>query len=114
MPVETVHLVAALVTTTLLGYAGAIALAGVHFLAGWRSPQRNAAMATLLQYAGTVLALLGLVYRHQGIGTVGLLMVILSVLVADIRRTSFSPRLEVGLTALAVANLLAVTALLAA
>jgi hypothetical protein len=108
------QLVAALVTTTLLGYAGAIALAGVQSLIAWRSPGRNAAVASLLQYAGTVLGLLGLVYRHQEVGTVGLLMVILSLLIADIRRASAAPGLEVGLTVLAIANLLAVTIVIVA
>ncbi|HXV24121.1 MAG TPA: hypothetical protein VED46_07670 [Alphaproteobacteria bacterium] len=112
MPVGWVELIAALVTTTLLGYAGAIAMAGVQFLIEWRSPKRNAAIASILQYAGTMLALLGLVYRHQGIGTVGLLLVILSVLVCDVGRGSAMPRLEMGLTALAIINLLVLTLLM--
>jgi hypothetical protein len=114
MPVIPVELVAALITTTLLGYAGAIALAGMQFVLDWRSPKRTAALATLLQYGGTVLALLGLVYQHQNIGAIGLLLVIISILIADIRRVSAMPRLETGLTVLAIANLLAVTAYLAA
>ena len=113
-PIGAVELVTALVTTTLLGYAAAIALAGVQFLLDWRSPRRILATASLCQYAGTVLALLGLVYRYRGIGTVGLLLVILSVLIADIRRPSAMPRFEAGLAALALANLVAVTALFAA
>ena len=113
MSVAAVQLVAALVTTTLLGFAAAIAVAGVQFFLHWRSPARNAAFASLLQYAGTVLALLGLVYRDQDVGTVGLLLVILSILVGDIRRESGMPRLEIGLTVLAMANLVSVTALLA-
>jgi hypothetical protein len=113
MSVAAVELVAALVTTTLLGFAAAIAVAGVQFLLNWRSPTRTAAFASVLQYAGTVLALLGLVYRHQDIGTVGLLLVILSILIGDIRRESAMPRLEVGLTVLAMANLVSVTAILA-
>ena len=107
MPVG-VELVAALVTTTLLGYAGAIALAGVQVIADWRSPKRlGAAAASLLQYGGTSLALLGLVYRHEHLGTVGVLMVMLSLLIADIRRDELLPKLEVALTLLALANLAA-------
>lgn len=114
MPVEWVALVAALVTTTLLGFAGAIAIAGLQVAIDWRSPRRSAAAASLLQHLGTMLALLGLVYRHQGLGTIGLLLVILSVLTADFRRDCTAPRLEVGLTVLALANLVAVTLLLIA
>jgi hypothetical protein len=108
-----VELIAALVTTTLLGFAAATALAGVQFLLHWRSPARTAALASMLQYSGTVLALLGMVYRDQDIGTVGLLLVILSIVGGDIRRESVMPRVEVGLTVLAMANLVSVTALLA-
>ncbi len=114
MPVGWIELVAALVTTTLLGYAGAIAMAGMQFVLEWRSPNRDAAIASMLRYSGTMLALLGLVFRHQGIGAVGLLLVILSVLVSDLSRGSATPRLETGLTVLAVINLLAITLLLAA
>ncbi len=114
MPVEWVALVAALVTTTLLGFAGAIAIAGLQVVLDWRSPRRGAATASLLQHVGAMLALLGLVYRHQSLGTVGLLLVILSVLLADVRRDCATPRLEAGLTVLALANLIAVTALLVA
>lgn len=114
MSVEAVELVAALVTTTLIGYTAAMALAGVQFLIDWRSPGRNAATATLFQYAGAALALIGLVYRHQGIGTVGLLLVMLSLLIADIRRASTVPWLEAALAVLALVNLVAVTALFAA
>lgn len=114
VPVGWIELVAALVTTTLLGYAGAIAMAGMQFVLEWRSPNRDAAIASMLRYSGTMLALLGLVFRHQGIGAVGLLLVILSVLVSDLSRGSATPRLETGLTVLAVINLLAITLLLAA
>ena len=86
MPIVAASVIASLVTTTLLGYAAAIALAGVQFLLDWRSPRRGIAFATLCQYSGTVLALLGMVYRHREVGTVGLLLVLLSVLIADIRR----------------------------
>jgi hypothetical protein len=113
MPGTAVELVAGLVTTTLLGFAAAIAVAGVQFILQWRSPARTAAFASVLQYAGTVLALLGLVYRHQDVGAVGLLLVILSILIGNIARESSMPRLEVGLTVLAMANLVSVTALLA-
>jgi hypothetical protein len=111
MPVG-VELVAALVTTTLLGYAGAIALAGVQVIADWRSPKRLGAAASLLQYGGTSIALLGLVYEHEQLGTVGVLMVMLSLLVADIRRDELLPRLEIALTLLALANLAAFALLL--
>ncbi len=114
LPVGAVELVAALVTTTLLGYTAAMALAGVQFLIDWRSPRRNAATASLFQYAGAALALLGLVYRHHGIGTVGLLLVMLSLLIADIRRASAAPWLEATVAVLALVNLVAVTALFAA
>jgi hypothetical protein len=107
------ELVAALITTTLLGFAAAIAVAGVQFLLHWRLPTRTAALASVLQYMGTVLALLGLVYRDQNVGAAGLLLVILSILIGDIRRESSMPRLEVGLTVLAMANLVSVTAVLA-
>ena len=56
--------------------------------------------------------LLGLVYRNQEIGTVGLLLVVLSFLVADIRRPSPAPWLEAGLAVLALVNLISVVALL--
>jgi hypothetical protein len=111
MPVG-VELVAALVTTTLLGYAGAIALAGVQVIADWRSPKRLGAAASLLQFGGTSLALLGLVYRHEHLGTVGVLMVMLSLLVADIHREELLPRLEIALALLALANLAAFALLL--
>ena len=48
MPVATASVVASLVTTTLLSYAAAIALAGVQFFIERRSPQRGTA---LLRYA---------------------------------------------------------------
>jgi hypothetical protein len=51
-----------------------------------------------------------LVYRNREVGTIGLLLVILSILIADIRRPSSMPSFETGLTVLAVVNLLAVTA----
>lgn len=114
MPVEAVQLVAMLVTTTLLGFSAAIALAGVQFILDWRTPHRSAAIAAFCQHAGTVLALLGLVYRNQEIGTVGLLLVVLSFLVADIRRPSPAPWLEAGLAVLALVNLISVVALLTA
>jgi hypothetical protein len=111
MPVI-VPLIAALVTTTLLGYTGAIALAGVQIMTDWRSPKRlGAAAASLLQYAGTGLALLGLVYRHGELSIVGLLMVMLSLLIADIRREAILPKLEIALTVLALINLAAFIAL---
>ncbi|MGH7186482.1 MAG: hypothetical protein ACREIB_09450 [Pseudomonadota bacterium] len=114
-PVEAVLLIAALVTATLLGYAAAVALAGVQFLLDWRSPpRRNLACAALCQYAGTALALLGLVYRHQQIGTIGLLLVILSLFIADFRRASTMPRFEAALSVLALVNLVALTALFVA
>lgn|SRR5436190_11550912 len=109
MPIVAASVIASLVTTTLLGYAAAIALAGVQFLLDWRSPRRGIAFATLCQYSGTVLALLGMVYRHREVGTVGLLLVLLSVLIADIRRPSSMPTFEAGLAVLAVVNLLAFT-----
>jgi hypothetical protein len=111
MPVE-VQLVAALITTTLLGYAGAIALAGVQVVTDWRTPKRRAAAASLLQHGGAAIALLGLACRHPDLGAVGLLMVMLSLLIADIRREAAVPMLEVGLTGLTLANLLAMTLLL--
>ncbi len=114
MPVGAVELVAALVTVTLLGHAAAAALAGVQFLLDRRSPQRGAASAALCQYAGTALALLGLVFRHEQIGIIGLLLVILSLLIADFRRASATPRFEVALTVLALANLAALTLLFTA
>jgi len=110
MPIVAATVIASLVTTTLLSYAAGIALAGVQFLLDWRSPRRGMASAALCQYTGTMLALLGMVYRYREVGTVGLLLVILSVLIADIRRPSLMPNLEVGLAVLALANLLAVTA----
>ena len=110
MPDIVASVVASLITTTLLSYAAAIALAGVQFLFDWRTPRRVMAIAALCQYSGTVLALLGMVYRYREIGTVGLLLVILSVLVADIRRPSSTPSFEAGLAILAVLNLLAVSA----
>ena len=113
-PVEAVLLISTLVPATLLGYAAAVALAGVQFLLDWRSPRRNLATATLCQYAGTALALLGLVYRHQQIGTIGLLLVILSLLIADFRRASTTPRFEAALSVLALVNLVALTALFVA
>ncbi|HSD34752.1 MAG TPA: hypothetical protein VLE26_04975 [Alphaproteobacteria bacterium] len=114
MPVEAVQLVAMLVTATVLGYSAAIALAGVQFIAEWRTPRRSAAIAGFCQHAGAALALLGLVYRNQEVGTVGLLLVMLSVLVADVHRPSPAPKLEIGLTVLAMANLVSVVALLTA
>jgi|ERR1041384_7247813 hypothetical protein len=110
MPVAAASVIASLVTTTLLSYAAAIALAGVQFFIERRSPQRGTAFAALCQYSGTVLALLGLVYRNREVGTIGLLLVILSILIADIRRPSSMPSFEAGLTVLAVVNLLAMTA----
>jgi hypothetical protein len=114
MPVAAASIIASLVTTTLLSYAAAIALAGIQFWVERRSPQRGVAFAALCQYSGTVLALLGLVYRNRDVGTIGLLLVILSVLVADIRRPSSMPSFEAGLTVLTVVNLLAVTVYLVA
>ena len=108
-----VLLVACLITTTLLGYAGAIALAGAQVVIDWRSPGRRSAAASLLQHAGAAIALLGLAYRNPDLGAVGLLMVVLSLLIADIRREAAVPMLEIGLTGLALANLLAMTLLLA-
>jgi len=110
MPIAAASVIASLVTTTLLSYAAAIALAGVQFWIERRSPKRGIAFATLCQYSGTVLALLGLVYRNRDVGTIGLLLVILSVLIADIRRPSSMPNFETGLTVLTLVNLLAVTA----
>ena len=58
----------------------------------------HAAIAGFCQHAGAALALLGLVYRNQEVGTVGLLLVVLSFLVADVHRPSPAPKLEIGLT----------------
>jgi hypothetical protein len=107
-----VQLVAALITITLLGYAGAIALAGVQVVTDWRTPGRGAAAASLLQHGGAAIALLGLAYRYPDLGAVGLLLVMLSLLIADVRREAPVPMVEIGLTGLALANLLAMTVLL--
>ena len=48
------------------------------------------------------------------ITVIGLLLVVLSVLVADVHRPSPAPKLEIGLTVLAMANLVSVVALLTA
>ena len=114
MKAEAVQLVAMLVTATVLGYTAAIALAGVQFVVEWGTPRRSAALAAFCQHAGTILALLGLVYQNSQVGTVGLLLVVLSFLVADVRRPSPAPKIEIGLAVLAMANLVSVVVLLAA
>jgi hypothetical protein len=106
---EATALIAMLVTVALLAHGAALAQSGVDFILRWRAPDRSEAIAAACQYAGTSLGLIGLVYRHHTVAAIGLLLVILSVLLGGIGRSSNTPRFETGLACLAVVCLLALT-----
>ena len=110
---EATHLVAMLVTLSLLGYAAALALAAVDWIQNGRSGWRTA-LGGSFQHAGTAIALIAVIYRNPQVAVIGLLLVTLGLVLAGLHRRTAAPRFEAALTILTITHLVSLTVYYAA